>query len=121
MCPAAHSPIVTPMWPVQGLVCDRLTAVGGLAGFARPVLLGPWSGWLPGPALCGCCWPLVGRAGLQGHCGTLGGPTASAGSLEGRVQVQETPGPWSWCQTTGGWGRFLTQPAVGLLVSRSVC
>ena len=35
--------------------------VGGLVG-----LVGPWSSWLPGPALCGGCWPLVGKAGSRG-------------------------------------------------------
>ena len=61
--PAAHSPLVTQA------VCSRDSLyegclgpsvvgsyVGGLAG-----LVGPQSGWLPGPALCGGGRPLVGR------------------------------------------------------------
>ena len=54
---------------------------------------GPWSCWLPDPALCRGCWLLVGRAGSWGGClWNPRGPRASAGSLVGRVEVQKILG-----------------------------
>ena len=57
--PGAHSPLVT------RAVCSRsdpyvgrLTTMSSLLDVA-----GPWSGWLPGLAMCGGSQPLVDRAG----------------------------------------------------------
>ena len=49
---------VPPIWVAWVLVSWWLTLVGGLVSMA-----GPQSGLLPGPALCGDCQPLIGRAG----------------------------------------------------------
>ena len=65
--------------------------MGGLVG-----MVGPWSGWLPGPALCGGCGLLVGRVGSWG--GTLG-------LVIGEVGVQEILGLVSahwWLRPSSG-------------------
>ena len=56
-----YAPGVPPVWVAWALLLCGLTTVGGLVG-----LVGPWSGWMPGPALCGGCQLLVGGARSQG-------------------------------------------------------
>ena len=65
----------------------------GLVGVA-----GPKSGWLPGFALCGGYWLLVGGAGSQSGClWNPWGTKASAGSLESGSRRSQ-----GWCLTTTG-------------------
>ena len=48
-----------PLFGLHGSLCrGGPTLVGGLVSMA-----GPQSGLLPGPAFCGDCQPLIGRAG----------------------------------------------------------
>ena len=49
---------VPPMRSVWILLLWQADYVGSLVS-----LLGPWSSCLPGPALRGDCWPLIGRTG----------------------------------------------------------
>ena len=44
-------------WTLWSFSCGRLTTVGSPVGMADP-----WSSWLPGSALCGDYWPMVGSA-----------------------------------------------------------
>ena len=72
-------------------------------------LVVPWSGWLPGPAVCRGCWLPVGWAGWQGGwLQSSGSPRASAGSLVGRVN--------SWGLAAGPGGPRGSRSGVGLLV-----
>lgn len=59
---------VPPIWVAWVLLSViGLTLVGGLVSMP-----GPQSGLLPGPALCGDCQPLIGKAGSEGFPGSVG-------------------------------------------------
>ena len=61
LSPKLYALGVLPIRPAWVLPLWQADYVGGLLG-----LVGPWSGWLLGPALCGGCQLLVGGAWSQG-------------------------------------------------------
>ena len=116
-----HSCLVTrPIWFRDALSVDCLgpsIVAGWLLQVCWEVWLAP-SGWLPGPALCRGCQPLVGGLGpgtagckvravlvLVHRLAGLGHETgfgANVGLLIGGAMTQGIPG---WCWSTSWWVR----------------
>lgn len=81
-----YAPGIPPKRTAWLLLLWRPDYVGSLL-----VLVGSCFGWLPGPALCECCWLLFTGAWSQAVVGrTVGDPRASAGFLVGGVRVPKT-------------------------------